>query len=80
MFPVHVEIPHALAAEPVLQRLRDVAGADAHQVGFVAVDRNAGFGFAEFQVDVGHLESRVVVDPGHELRQYLLQFFEVGGL
>ena len=80
LLAVHVEITQSLAAEPVLERLGDVARRDAQHVGLVAADLDAHFGFAEFQVHVGHLEHGAFVDPGHEFGQHLLQPFEVGGL
>ena len=52
LLAVHVEVAHTLAAEPVLERLGDVARRDAQQVRLVAVDDDARFGLAEFQVDV----------------------------
>ncbi len=64
----------------VLQCLGDVAGADPHDACLVAVDVDAGFRLAELQVYVCHLEYRILVYLCHELGQYFLQLFNIGGL
>ena len=80
LFAVHVEVSHALAAQSVLQSLGQVACAYAHYVRLVAVDVYARFGLAELQVDVRHLEHRILVYLLHELGKHFLELFEVGGL
>ena len=77
LLSVQVKVAHALSAQSVLQGLCHIARAHPHQVGFVAVYRQAHFGFRELQINVGHAEGGAFVNGCHELGQHFLQFFEV---
>ena len=80
LFAVHVEIPHSLAAQSILQDRCDVFYGHTHGSGFVAVDVYPHFRATELQVYVCHLEGRVVVYRIQELRQYFFQFFDTDRL
>ena len=72
LLSVHIEITHTLTAQSVLKRLRDIACAYSHDTCLVAIDIDAGFRLAEFQVHVGHLENRIFINLRHKYRQHLL--------
>ena len=80
LLAVHVKISHSLSAQTVLQGLCNVFDTDSHGSCLVAVDFDAYFRAAEFQVDVGHLEYRIAVHLVQELGQHLFQFLQTGGL
>ena len=66
LFSVHVEIPHTLSAQSVLQGLSNVLGTYSHDTGLVTVNLDTGFRFTELQVNVRHLEDRILVHFSHK--------------
>jgi hypothetical protein len=66
-----------LAAERRLQGLRDLLGADAQRLRLVAIDADAHFGLAEFQVAVHEGEHRAAAQFFQEFRQGLAERIDV---
>ena len=80
LFSVHVKISHALSAQSVLQRFGNIAYVDSHTSCLVAVDVHPHFRAAELQIDIGHLERRIIIYPIQEFRKNLFQLVDTDSL